>query len=70
MAILVLPTSAFVEHQLAALRALAPVETIYTDPATAPANEVEALLAFKLAPGIAPRFPRLHFVGQRRRRRR
>jgi phosphoglycerate dehydrogenase-like enzyme len=62
MAILVLPTSAFVEHQLAALRALAPDETIYTDPATAPANEVEALLAFKLAPGIAPRFPRLHFA--------
>ena len=62
MAILVLPTSAFVEHQLAALRAQAPDETIYTDPASAPANDVEALLAFKLAPGIAPRFPRLRFV--------
>ena len=62
MAILVLPTSAFVEHQLAALRAQAPDETIYTDPATAPANDVEALLAFKLAPGIAPRFPQLRFV--------
>jgi glyoxylate/hydroxypyruvate reductase A len=62
MAILVLPTSAFVEHQLAALRAQAPHETIYTDPATAPAGDVEALLAFKLAPGIAPRYPGLRFV--------
>ena len=63
MAILVLPTSAFVEHQLAALRALAPEETIHTDPETAPADDVEAILAFKLAPNIAPRFPRLRFVG-------
>ena len=62
MAILVLPTSAFVEHQLAALRAQAPEETNYTDAASAPADDVEALLAFKLAPGIAPRFPRLRFV--------
>jgi len=63
MAILVLPTSAFVERQLAALRALAPDETILTDAATAPADAVEALLAFRLAPGIVPRFPRLRFIG-------
>jgi D-3-phosphoglycerate dehydrogenase/glyoxylate/hydroxypyruvate reductase A len=62
MAILVLPTAAFVEHQLAALRALAPDETIHTNPETAAPDEIEALLAFKLAPGIAPRFPRLRFV--------
>ena len=62
MAILVLTTSAFVEQQLVALRAQAPDETFYTDPATAPPGDVEALLAFKLAPGIAPRFPGLRFV--------
>ena len=62
MAILVLTTSAFVEQQLVALRAQAPDETFYTDPLTAPAGDVEALLAFKLAPGIAPRFPGLRFV--------
>ena len=62
MAILVLPTSEFVEHQLVALRAQAPNETICTHPDTAPAGEIEAILAFKLAPGIAPRFPGLRFV--------
>ncbi len=63
MAILVLPTSAFVLRQLAALRGLAPDEEIHTDPATAPAAAIEALLAFRIAPGIAPRLPALRFVG-------
>lgn len=63
MAILVLPTSRFVELQLEALRAHAPHETIYTDPATAPPAEIEAMLAFKLTPGIVPRFPALRFIG-------
>ena len=63
MAILVLPTSPFVERQLAALRAIAPQETIFTDPASAPATDIEAILACRVAPGIAPRFPALRFVG-------
>src|SRR5512139_3965808 len=46
MAVLVLPTSAFVQRQLAALRALAPDETFFADPATAPPDAIEALLAF------------------------
>ena len=62
MAVLVLSTSPFVERQLAALRALAPEERIFTDPATAPPGEIEALLAFRLAPGIASRFAALRFV--------
>jgi len=63
MAILVLATSAFVEQQRAALASLAPDERIHTDPTNAPPADVEALLAFKLSPGIAPRFPALKFVG-------
>jgi D-3-phosphoglycerate dehydrogenase/glyoxylate/hydroxypyruvate reductase A len=62
MAVLVLPTSPFVERQLAALRAVAPAESIFTDPAAAPSGEIEAILAFRLAPGIAPRFAALRFV--------
>jgi phosphoglycerate dehydrogenase-like enzyme len=62
VSILVLATSSFVEHQRAALAALAPDERIHTDPATAPSADIEALLAFKLAAGIAPRFPALKFV--------
>jgi phosphoglycerate dehydrogenase-like enzyme len=62
MAILVLPTSTFVEQQRAALAALAPDEQIYTDPATAPADEIEALLAFRLEAGIAPRLNALRFI--------
>jgi glyoxylate/hydroxypyruvate reductase A len=62
MAILVLATSAFVEQQRAALAAIAPAERIFTDPALAPAAEVEALLAFRLAPGIVSCFPALRFV--------
>ena len=63
MALLVLPTSAFVERQLAALRAVAPDERVFTDPAAASTDEIEAILAFRIAPGIAPRFPALRFVG-------
>jgi D-3-phosphoglycerate dehydrogenase/glyoxylate/hydroxypyruvate reductase A len=63
MAVLVLPTAAFVERQLAALRAIAPHESIFTDPTSAPVNEIEAILAFRMAPGIASRFPSLRFVG-------
>ncbi|MEP7180975.1 MAG: glyoxylate/hydroxypyruvate reductase A [Betaproteobacteria bacterium] len=63
MAILVLSTSAFVLRQLAALRELAPREPIFTDPADAPPDAVDAILAFRLAPGVAPRFPALRLVG-------
>ena len=62
MAILVLPTSPFVERQLAALRAVAPDEQIFVEPAAAPADEIEAILAFRLAAGIASRFAALRFV--------
>ena len=62
MSVLVLPTSPFVLRQLAALRVVAPEEEIYTDPASAPSHEIEAILAFRLAEGIAPRFPELRFV--------
>jgi D-3-phosphoglycerate dehydrogenase/glyoxylate/hydroxypyruvate reductase A len=62
MAILVLATSPFVEHQRTALAALAPDERIYTDPDVAPPAEIEALLAYRLAGGIAPRFPALRFI--------
>jgi len=62
MAILVLATSSFVEGQRAALARLAPGERIHTDPAIAPPAEIEALLAFKLAPGIASCFPALKFI--------
>lgn len=62
MAILVLPTSSFVAAQLDALRRLAPLEIILTDPDTAVADDVEAILAYKLPPGLAARFPNLRFV--------
>src|SRR5437899_2181793 len=62
MAVLVLPTSPFVERQLVALRAAVPNERIFTDPASAPPDEIEAILAFRMAPGIAPRFPALRFI--------
>ena len=62
MAILVLATSSFVEQQRAALASLAPGERIHTDPTVAPPAEIEALLAFRLAPGIASRFPALKFI--------
>jgi len=63
MAVLVLPTASFVERQLAALRAIAPHESIFTDPASAPPREIEAILAFRMGAGIASRFPSLRFVG-------
>ncbi|MCC7113334.1 MAG: glyoxylate/hydroxypyruvate reductase A [Burkholderiales bacterium] len=61
MSILVLPTSKFVEQQLDALRAAAPALAIHTDPAAAPAD-LEAIHAFRLPAGIAPRFHSLRFV--------
>jgi glyoxylate/hydroxypyruvate reductase A len=62
MSILVLSTSSIIEAQLAALRRLAPGETIETDPSRADPGEIEAIFAFKLAPGIAERFPKLRFI--------
>jgi D-3-phosphoglycerate dehydrogenase/glyoxylate/hydroxypyruvate reductase A len=62
MSILVINTSPFIEQQRAALAQFAPGEQIHTDPLAAPPGDVEALLAFRLAPGIAPRFPALKFV--------
>jgi len=62
VSILLLATSRFMEHQLAALRALAPHERFDTDPDTAPADGVEAIVAFRFAAGIAPRFPNLRLV--------
>jgi D-3-phosphoglycerate dehydrogenase/glyoxylate/hydroxypyruvate reductase A len=62
MAILVLPTSSFVAAQLEALRRLAPLEIILTDPDSAVPQDVEAILAYKLPPGLAARFPNLAFV--------
>ncbi len=62
MSVLVLPTSSFVQQQLDALRTLAPHETFETDPATAAVDDVEALLAFRLRPGVANALPRLRFI--------
>ena len=62
MAILVLSTSSFVAAQLDALRRLAPLEIILTDPATVVVEDVEAIVAYKLPPGLAPRLPNLRFV--------
>ena len=60
MSILVLATSSFVQVQLDALRALAPDEIIHTE--LDAARDAEALLAFRLAPGIAARLPHLQFI--------
>jgi len=62
VSILVLNTSPFIEQQRAALAQLAPDEQIHCDPLSAPPGDIEALLAFRLPPGIAPRFPALKFV--------
>jgi len=62
VSILVIASSRFVERQLAALRALAPHERFVTDPAAAPVAGVEAIVAYRLAAGIAPRCPGLRFV--------
>jgi phosphoglycerate dehydrogenase-like enzyme len=50
------------EQQLAALRSLAPRERFETDADAARADEVEAIVAFRFATGIAPRFPNLRLV--------
>ena len=62
VSVLVLVTSRYMEHQLAALRLLAPRERFDTDPDAARADEVEAIVAFRFAMGIAPRFPNLRLV--------
>jgi phosphoglycerate dehydrogenase-like enzyme len=62
MSILVFPSSPFIEVQQAALRQLAPDETIVTDADDADPDAVEAILAFKLAPGVVERYPRLRFI--------
>jgi glyoxylate/hydroxypyruvate reductase A len=62
MSILVLPTARFIDDQLAALRNLAPDESITTDADAADADEVEVILAFKLPPGIVKRCRRLRFI--------
>jgi D-3-phosphoglycerate dehydrogenase/glyoxylate/hydroxypyruvate reductase A len=62
MSILVLPTSPFVEAQLAALRQLAADETIVTDADVADSDDVEVILAFKMAPGVVKRYARLRFI--------
>jgi D-3-phosphoglycerate dehydrogenase/glyoxylate/hydroxypyruvate reductase A len=62
VSILVLNTSPFIEQQRAALAQLAPGEEIHCDPLAAPPDDIEALLAFRLAPGIATRFPALKLV--------
>ena len=62
VSVLVLVTSRFMEHQLAALRSLAPRERFDTDPDGARAEDVEAIVAFRFAAGIAPRFPNLRLV--------
>ena len=62
VSILVVVTSRFLELQLAALRALAPEERFVTDPDGAESDAVEAIVAYRLAAGIAPRFSALRFV--------
>jgi D-3-phosphoglycerate dehydrogenase/glyoxylate/hydroxypyruvate reductase A len=62
VSILVLATSRFMQEQLAALRSLAPRERFDTDPDAARADEVEAIVAFRFATGVAPRFPNLRLV--------
>jgi len=62
MSILVHVTSPFVGAQLDALRRLAPEQTICTDDDACDAGAVEAILAFRLPPGVVERYPRLRFV--------
>jgi D-3-phosphoglycerate dehydrogenase/glyoxylate/hydroxypyruvate reductase A len=62
VSILVLPTSPFVEAQLAALRQLAPDETIVTSADAADCDDVEVILAFRIAPGVVKRYPGLRFI--------
>ena len=62
MAVLVLssplPSAPFAD----ALRAAAPGVPVWTDADTAPADAVEAILAWRMKPGILPRFPSLRVL--------
>ena len=71
MPVLVLPTSAFVERQLAALRAVAPDEEIFTDPASAPAgrHRSDARVPHCARDRLALSRAALHGLRGRRRRR-
>lgn len=62
MAILAISTSKFIDEQVEALRRLAPDEVIVTDAGAVDPDDVETILAFKLAPGIAGRYRRLRFI--------
>ena len=62
MGILAISTSRFIDEQVEALRRLAPDETIVTDAEAIDPDDVEAILAFKLAPGIVGRFRHLRFI--------
>ena len=62
MSILALSTSRFIEEQVEALHRLAPHERIRTNADEAGAVETEVILAFKLAPGVVQRCPRLRFI--------
>src|SRR5215472_2433347 len=62
VSILVHVTSRFLELQLAALRALAPQERFVIDTDGAAVDEVEVIVAYRLAAGIAPRCRHLRFV--------
>ena len=62
MGILAISTSRFIDEQVEALRSLAPDETIVTDAGAIDPDDVEAILAFKLAPGVIGRFRYLRFI--------
>jgi len=62
MAILVLPTSAFLAAQRDALRRLAPHETVVDDPDRADPGDIEAIVALEVPAGLAARLPNLRFV--------
>jgi D-3-phosphoglycerate dehydrogenase/glyoxylate/hydroxypyruvate reductase A len=62
MSILALFTSRFVEEQVEALRRLAPHEQIANDVDATSTAGAEVILAFKLAPGVVQRCPRLRFI--------
>lgn len=62
MAILVLPTSAFLAAQRDALRRLAPHEAVVDDLDGADPRDIEAIVALELPPGLAARLPNLRFV--------
>ena len=62
MGILAISTSTFVDEQVEALRRLAPDEAIVTDAGAIDPDDVEAILAFRLAPGVVGRFGTLRFI--------